>query len=66
MCSLLFSQKPAYFLTLAFLFIFLWLRFFEWNSIAKWVVFFASFCWLWEFLLENLKLKDKLQIWGFE
>ena len=24
------------------------------------------FCWLWNFLLKNLKLKDKLQIWGFD
>ena len=33
-------------------------EFFEWNCIAKWVIFFAaSFCWLWNFLLENLKSK---------
>ena len=25
--------------------------------IVKWVIIFASFCWLWNFLLENLKLK---------
>ena len=31
--------------------------FFEWNCIVKWVIFFASFCWLWDFLLKNLKLK---------
>ena len=24
------------------------------------------FCWLWDFLLKNLKLKDKVQICGFE
>ena len=35
-------------------------RFFEQNCIVKWVIFFASFCWLWDFLLENLKLKNKL------
>ena len=29
----------------------------EWNCIVKCVIFFASFCWLWDFLLENLKLK---------
>ena len=40
-------------------------RFFEWNYIVKWVSFFASFCCLWHFLLENLKLKDKLQIEAF-
>ena len=34
-----------------------WVRFFEQNSIVKWVIFFASFCWLWDFLLEKLKLK---------
>ena len=39
---------------------------FERNCIVKWVIFSVSFCWLWDFLLENLKLKDKLQIWGFE
>ena len=27
---------------------------------------FLLFFWLWYFLLENLKLKNKLQIWGFE
>ena len=31
--------------------------FFERNCIVKLVNFFASFCWLWDFLLENLKLK---------
>ena len=30
---------------------------FERNCIVKWVIFFASFCWLWDFLLENLILK---------
>ena len=34
-----------------------WMRFFERNCIVKWVIFFASFCWLWDFLLENLKIK---------
>ena len=42
-----------------------WVRFFEWNCIAKWVIIFARFCWLWDFLLENPKLKYK-QIWDFE
>ena len=37
-----------------------WLRFLQRNCIVKWVIFFASFCWLWDFLLENLKLKNKL------
>ena len=36
-----------------------WVRFFERNCIVKWVIFFASFCWLWDFLLENLKLRIK-------
>ena len=39
---------------------------FEWSCIVKWVIFLGIFCWLWTFLLENLKLKDRLQIWGFE
>ena len=30
-----------------------WVRFFERNCIVKWVTFFASFCWLWDFLQEN-------------
>ena len=33
-----------------------WVRFFERNCIVKWVIFFGSFCWLWDFLLNNLKL----------
>ena len=31
----------------------------ERNCIVKRVIFFASFCWLWDFLLENLKLRKK-------
>ena len=34
-----------------------WVRFFERNCIVKWVIIFGSFCWLWDFLLKNLKLK---------
>ena len=34
-----------------------WTRIFKWNCIVKWVIFFTSFCWLWDFLLENMKLK---------
>ena len=30
-----------------------WVRLFEWNCIVKWVIFFISFCWLWDFLMEN-------------
>ena len=41
-------------------------RFFERNYIVQWVFLFASFCWLWDFPLQNLKLKEKLQIWNFE
>ena len=32
------------------------MRFFERSYIVKWVIFFASFCCLWDFLLENQKL----------
>ena len=49
---------------------------FEQNCIVKWVIFFASFCWLCNFLLENLKLQKKnkkkqknvkeFQIWDFK
>ena len=38
-----------------------WVRFFEQNCIVKWVIFFSSFCWLWDFLLKNLKLKKQLR-----
>ena len=37
-----------------------WVRFFEQNCIVKWVIFFSSFRWLWDFLLKNLKLKKQL------
>ena len=37
-----------------------WVRCFEQNCIVKWVIFFASLWWLWDFLLENLKWK---KIW---
>ena len=39
-----------------------WVRFFERNWNVKWVILFVSFCWLWDFLLENLKLK---KLWWF-
>ena len=29
--------------------------FFEWNCIVKQVIFFTSFYWLWDFLLQNLE-----------
>ena len=35
---------------------------FELNRIEKWVIFFASFCWLWDFLLENLKLRKNSDV----
>ena len=41
-------------------------QFFEGNGIVKWVIFFARLCWLRDFLLKNLKLKNKLQIRGSE
>ena len=34
-------------------------------SLVKWVRVFASVCWLWDFLPENLELVDELQTWGF-
>ena len=34
-----------------------WVMFSERNCVVKWAIFFPSFCWLWDFLLENLKLK---------
>ena len=30
-------------------------RFFERNYVVKWVIFFTSFYWLWDSLLENLQ-----------
>ena len=42
-----------------------WMRLFEQNFILKQVIVLVSFYWLWDFLLENLKLVDKFQIWGF-
>ena len=41
-----------------------WVRFLEQN--CKMSDLFASFYWLWDFLQENLKIIDKLQIWGFK
>ena len=41
------------------------MRFFEQNCIVKWVILFASLSWFWDFLPENLKLVDKLQIQVF-
>ena len=35
-------------------------RFFERDCIIKWVTFFASFCWLWDFLLEDLTKKKNV------
>ena len=34
-----------------------WVMFFERNCIMKWAIFFASFCWLWDLRLENVKPK---------
>ena len=39
-----------------------WLRFFDRNCIVKWVISFGSFCWAWEFLLKNMKLKKKKKL----
>ena len=37
------------------------MMFFEGIYVVKWLMFLASFCGLWKLLLENLKLKEKLQ-----
>ena len=42
-----------------------WVRFFERRCIVKWMIIIVSFYWLWDFILENLKLKDTLQVWDF-
>ena len=42
-----------------------WIMFCERNFIVKWVMIFASFCWLWEFLPENLKLKRNTEDAGW-
>ena len=34
----------------------------ELNRIEKWVIFFASFCWLWDFLLGNLKSRKNSDV----
>ena len=34
-----------------------WVMFLERNCIVKWAIFFPKFCWLWDLVLENLKLK---------
>ena len=34
-----------------------WVRFFERSCIVEWVIIFASFSWLWGFLLEKMKIK---------
>ena len=34
-----------------------WVRCLDRNRIVKWVIFFGSLCWLWDFLQKNLKLK---------
>ena len=35
-----------------------WVKFFERNYIVKYMIFFASFCWFWDFLPKNLKLMN--------
>ena len=37
-------------------------EFFLSEIVVKCVIFFASFCWLWDFLIENLKLKNTLMM----
>ena len=44
---------------------------FEWVEVHKmseifWAKIFLYFCWIWDFLLQYLKLKDKLKIWNFK
>ena len=36
-----------------------WMGFVERSYIMKWVILFTSFCWLWDFLLENVKFLKK-------
>ena len=38
------------------------MRCFELNLIEKSVIFLASFCWLWDFLLENLKSRKNSDV----
>ena len=42
-----------------------WVRSLEQYCIVKWVIFFASSSWLWDFLPKNLKFVYKFQIWAF-
>ena len=42
-----------------------WVSCFKRNCIVKWVIVFVGFCWLQDFLPENLKIVDKVWIWGF-
>ena len=42
------------------------MRFFDQNCILKWVIFFASFGWLWDILLENLISKKSISTGTFE
>ena len=37
-----------------------WVHIMSEVFLTKWVTFFGSFCWLWDSLLKNLKLKSKL------
>ena len=55
----------TFFITLSELRFVKWVIFFERSCIVKWVDIFASFCWLWDFLPENLRLADKLQTFIF-
>ena len=55
-----------FFLILSELRVLKWARFFERSFTVKWMTFFASLWSFWDFLQDNLKLKGKLQIWGFE
>ena len=55
-------DRSVFFMMLSHLRFIKWVRFFEQKSIVKWEIFFASFSWLWDFLTENLKLVDKLQM----
>ena len=43
-----------------------WVRFFERNCIVKWMILFASICWLWDFLPKSLKLTYEFEILDFK
>ena len=53
-------QEYIFFIMLSELRFVKWVRFFERNCNVKWMIFFASFCCIWDFLPKILNLVDKL------